>query len=218
LGGGDLSPEPPTTLTEAFVEAQTEVLCQLLQAQQRMAQQLQQLPPMQQKLRPFKPYLPRVPTQADINAIVDAIQMLEGQNSVLNQIVCDIIQGRYGESSKTRLADSLSQSLSASMVEQALLFYLLMDHVNQDQPQSSDSILPPSQLPMDLGKEERTSPSNKRTLLEIDISEWEITYKETRLRECKRRCDTSKTTQLPAGETHSQAARLGKRKKKLRRI
>jgi hypothetical protein len=219
LGGGDLSPPPPTTLTEAFVVAHTEVLCQILQAQQRMAQQLQQMPLMQQKLRPFKPCLPRVPTQADINAIVGAIQMLEGQNSVLNQIVYDIIQGRYGGPSQTSLADSLSQSLSASMVEKARLFNLLVEHGNQEQPQDSDSILPPSPLPMDLSKEERTSRSNKRILSEIDVSEWEITYQETRPRECKRRCDTGKTTQLPAGETHSQAARLGKRKKKkLRRI
>jgi hypothetical protein len=145
--------------------------------------------------------------------------MLEGQNSVLNQIVYDIIQGRYGGPSQTSLADSLSQSLSASMVEQARLFNLLVEHGNQEQPQDSDPILPPSQLPMDLSKEERTSRSNKRILSEIDVSEWEITYQETHLRECKRRCDTGKTTQLPAGETHSQAARLGKRKKKkLRRI
>jgi hypothetical protein len=47
LGSGDPSPPPPTTLTEAFVAAQTEVLCHILQAQQRMAQQLQKLPPMQ---------------------------------------------------------------------------------------------------------------------------------------------------------------------------
>jgi hypothetical protein len=46
-GSGDLSLPPPTTLTEAFVEAHAEVLCQLLQAQQRMAQQLQQMPSMQ---------------------------------------------------------------------------------------------------------------------------------------------------------------------------
>jgi hypothetical protein len=97
--------------------------------------------------------------------------MLEGQNSVLNQIVYDIIQGRYGGPSQTSLADSLSQSLSASMVEQARLFNLMVKHVNQDQPQASDSILPPSQLPMDLKKEERTSQRNKRVLAEIDVSE-----------------------------------------------
>jgi hypothetical protein len=183
-----------------------------------MAQQLQQMQPMQQKLRPFKPCSPKVPTQTNINAIVGAIQMLEGQNSVLNQIVYDIIQGRYGESSPTSLVDSLSQSLSASMVEEARLFNLLVEHVNQDQPQASDSILPPSQLPMDLRKEERTSRSNKRVLSEIDVCEWEIMYKETRPRESKRSCDTGKTTQLPAGETQSQVEMLGKRKGKKLRI
>jgi hypothetical protein len=66
------------------------------------------------------------------NVIVGAIQMLEGQNSVLNQIVYDTIQGRYGGPSQTSLADSLSQSLSTSMVEQVCLFNLLMEHVNQD--------------------------------------------------------------------------------------
>jgi hypothetical protein len=47
---GDLSPPPPTMLTEAFVAAHTDVLCQILQTQQRMAQQLQQMSSMQQKL------------------------------------------------------------------------------------------------------------------------------------------------------------------------
>jgi hypothetical protein len=37
---GDPSPPPPTTLTEAFMAAHTDVLCQILQAQQRMAKQL----------------------------------------------------------------------------------------------------------------------------------------------------------------------------------
>jgi hypothetical protein len=99
-----------------------------------MAQQLQQMSPMQQRLQPSKPCSPEVPTQSDINAIVGATQLLEGQNSVLNQMVYDIIQGRYGEPSQTSLADRLSQSLSASMVEQARLFNLLVEYVNQDQP------------------------------------------------------------------------------------
>jgi hypothetical protein len=43
-GSGDLTQPPPTMLTEAFVAAHTEVLCQLLQTQQQMAQQLQQMP------------------------------------------------------------------------------------------------------------------------------------------------------------------------------
>jgi hypothetical protein len=71
------------------------------------------------------------------------------------------------------------------MVEQARLFNLLVEHVNQDQPQASDSILPPSQLPMDLSKEETKSQSGKQVLSEIDVSEWEITYKETRPCESK---------------------------------
>jgi hypothetical protein len=63
LSSGGLSPPPPTTMTEAFVAARTEVLCQILQAQQRMAQQLQQMQPMQQKPRPFEPCSPRIPTR-----------------------------------------------------------------------------------------------------------------------------------------------------------
>jgi hypothetical protein len=90
-GSGDLTLPPPTMLTEAFVVAHTEVLCQLLQAQQWMAQQLQQMPPMQQKIQSSKPCSPKVPTQSDINAIVSATQLLEGQNSMLNQMVSDII-------------------------------------------------------------------------------------------------------------------------------
>jgi hypothetical protein len=42
-GSGDLSPPPPTTLTEAFMAAHTDVLCLILQVEQRMAQQLQQM-------------------------------------------------------------------------------------------------------------------------------------------------------------------------------
>jgi hypothetical protein len=216
-GNGDLTLPPPTTLTEAFVAAHTDVLCQILQAQQRMAQKLQQMPPMQQKLRFSEPCPPEVPTQSDINAIVGATQLLEGQNSMLNQMVYDIIQGRYGKPSQNSLVDSLSQSLSASMVEQARLFNLLEEYVNQDQPQAPDSILPPSRLPMDLRAEERANRGDKRVLSEIDVSEWEITCKETRPREGKRRCDASKTTQLPASATRSRATRL-KRKKQRKRL
>jgi hypothetical protein len=213
-GSGDLTLPPPTALTEAFMAAHTDVLCQILQAQQRMAQQLQQMPPMQQKLRPSKPSSPEVPTQSDKSDILGATQMLEGQNFMLNQMVYDIIQGHYGKPSQTSLADSLSRSLSASMVEQAQLFNLLVEYVNQDQPQASDFILPLSQLPMDLREEERANRGNKRVLSEIDVSEWEITCKETCPREGKRRCDTSKTTQLLVGKMLSQATRLRRKKKK----
>jgi hypothetical protein len=71
---------------------------------------------------------------------------------------------------------------------------------------------------MDLRKEERASLKNKRVLSEIDVSEWEITCKETRPREGRRRCATSKATQLPVGETLSQAIKLRKKKKKKIRL
>jgi hypothetical protein len=160
-GSGDLTLPPPAMLTEAFVTAHTEVLRQLLQTQQRMAQQLPRIPPMQPKVQPSKPCSPEVPTQRDINAIVGATQLLEGQNTMLNQMVSDIIQGRYGKPYQNGLADSLSQSLSASMVEQARLFNLLEEYVKQDQPQASDSILPPSRLPMDLRAEEKANRGHK---------------------------------------------------------
>jgi hypothetical protein len=217
-GSGDLTLLPPTTLIEAFVAEHTDMLCQLLQAQQRMDQQLQQMPPMQQRIQPSKPCSPEVPTQSDINTIVSATQLLEGQNSVLNQMVYDITQARYGEPSQTSLADSLSQSLSASMVEQACLFNLLVEYVNQDPPQVSDSILPPSRLPMNLRQEERANRGNKRVLSDTNVSEWEITCKETRPHEGKQRCDNSKATQLPISETRSRAVRLRKKRKKRLRL
>jgi hypothetical protein len=215
-GSGDLTLPPPTMLTEAFVAAHTEVLCQLLQTQQQMAQQLQQMPSMQSKLPPSKPGSPEVPTQRDINAIVGATQLLKGQNSVLNQMVYDIIQGRYGKPYQNSLADSLSKSLSASMVEQARLFNLLEQYVNRDQPQASDSVLPPSRLPMDLRAEERENRGNKRVLSEIDVSEWEITCTETRPHKGKRRCNTNKTTQLPASATPSQTTKCTRKKERNR--
>jgi hypothetical protein len=94
---------------------------------------------------------------------------------VLSQTVYDVIQGRYGRPYQNSLADSLSQSLSASMVEQARLFNPLEDYVNQDQPIASDSILPPSRLPMDLRAEDRANRGSKRVLSEIVVSECEIT-------------------------------------------
>jgi hypothetical protein len=187
-------------LTQAFVTTHTEVLRQLLQTQQRMAQQLPQMPPLQQKVQPSKPCSLKVPTQRDMNAIVGVTQLLEGQNSVLSQMVYDIIQGHYGKPYQNSLADSLSQSLSASMVEQVRLFNLLEEYVNQDQPQASDSILPPSRLPMDLREEEKANRGPKRVLSEIDVSEWEITCTETCSREGKRSCNPSKATQLPVSE------------------
>jgi hypothetical protein len=175
---------------------------------------------MQSKLQPSKSCSPEVPTPRDINTIVGATQLLEGQNSVLNQMVNDIIQGRYGKPYQNSLADSLSQSLSVSMVEQAHLFNLLEEYVNQGQLQASDSILPPSRLPMDLRAEEEAFRGNKRGLPEIDVSEWEITCTETCPREGKRSCNTSKTTQRTAGTPSVRTSKKAKKKEKrrLRRI
>jgi hypothetical protein len=44
-GSGDLLPPPPMTSVETFMATQTEVLRQILQTQQQMAQQMQQIPP-----------------------------------------------------------------------------------------------------------------------------------------------------------------------------
>jgi hypothetical protein len=69
---------------------------------------------------------------------------------------------------------------------------------------------------MDLREEERANRGNKQVLSEIDVSEWEITCKETCLREGKRRCDTSKATQLPVGGMLTHATRLRRKMKKKR--
>jgi hypothetical protein len=121
----------------------------------------EQMQPTQQKPQYFEPCSPEVPSQTDMNTVVGAIQMLEGQNAVLSQIVYNIVHGHYKELSRTSFADSLSQSISTSMVQQAHLFNILVDHVNQDQLHTFDSILPPSKLLMDLRKEESKSRSNK---------------------------------------------------------
>jgi P pilus assembly chaperone PapD len=60
---------------------------------------------------------------------------------------------------------------------------------------------------MHLREEERANRGNKRVLPEIEVSEWEITCKET-----------SKATQTPVGETPSQATRLRRKKKKRLRL
>jgi hypothetical protein len=121
---------------------------------------------------------PRVPTQGDIGTIVDAIEMLEEQNSVLSHIVDNILQDRYQGLSQTSLTDGLSQALFTSVVEQARLCNLLVDHMKKHQLSTSDSLLPPSKLPMDLTKEEGKSRSHKRAFPEMDFSEWGITLKE----------------------------------------
>jgi hypothetical protein len=167
-------------MVEAFMVAQTGVLCQTLQTQQ-LAQRMQQQPPHganpdgpnlvtttmnsagkdPKKPRPYESCSPRVPTQGDIDTIAGAIEMLEEQNSVLSHIVDNILQDLYQGLSQTSLTDGLSQALFTSVVEQARLCNLLVDHMKKNQLNTSDSLLPPSKLPMDLTKEEGKNRSHK---------------------------------------------------------
>jgi hypothetical protein len=131
-----------------------------------------------EKPRPYASCSPRAPTQGDIDTIAGAIKMLEEQNSVLSHIVDNILQDRYQGLSPTSLTDGLSQALFTSVVEQARLRNLLVDHMKKSQLNTSDSLRPPSKLPMDLTKEEGKRRSHKRAFHEMDLSEWGITLKE----------------------------------------
>jgi hypothetical protein len=130
------------------------------------------------KPKPSESCSPRVPTQGDIDTIAGAIKMLEEQNSVLSHIVDNILQDRYQGLSQTSLIDGLSQALFTSVVEQARLCNLLADHMKESQLNPSDSLLPPSKLPMNLTKEEGKSQNRRRAFPEMELSEWEITCKE----------------------------------------
>jgi predicted membrane metal-binding protein len=160
-------------MIEAFMAAQKGMLCQILQTQQQLVQMLQQQPPLSanpdgpnlvaqtmlsigkdpERPRPYESFSPRVPTQGNIDTIAGAIEMLEEQNSVLSHIVDNILQDRYQGLSQTSLTDGLSQALFTSVVEQARLCNLLADHMKKSQLNTSDSLLPPLKLPMDLTKE-----------------------------------------------------------------
>jgi hypothetical protein len=113
--GSDVQPLPSRTMVEAFMAAQKGMLYQILQTHQQLVQMLQQQPPHGanpdgpnlvaqtmnstrkdwEKTQPFESCSPRVPTQDDIDTIAGAIEMLEGQNSVLSHIVDNILQDRY---------------------------------------------------------------------------------------------------------------------------
>jgi hypothetical protein len=185
-------------MVEAFMAAQKRTLCQILQTQQQLVQILQQQPSLganpdgpnlvaqtmnstekdPAKPKPFESCSPRVPTQGDIDTIAGAIERLEEQNLVLSHMVDNILQDRYQGLSQTSLTDGLSQVLFTSVVEQARLCNLLVDHMKKSPLNTSDSLLPPSKLPMDLTKEEEKSQNRKRAFPEMDLSEWEITCKE----------------------------------------
>jgi hypothetical protein len=152
------------------------------------------------KPKPSESCSPRVPTQGDIDTIAGAIEMLEEQNSVLSHIVDNILQDCYQRLSQTSLTDGLSQALFTSVVEQARLCNLLVDHTKESQLNNSDSLLPPSKLPMDLTKEERKSRSHKRAFPEMDLSEWGITLREFCSRRGKKRDDNGKKPRQPASK------------------
>jgi hypothetical protein len=210
--GSDRPPLPPMMMVEAFMAAQKGMLCQILQTQQQLAQMLQQQPPLGAnpdgpnlvtqtmnstgkdpvKPKPSESFLPRVPTQGDIDTIAGAIEMLEERNSVLGYIVDNILQDRYQGLSQTSSTDGLSQALFTSVVEQARLCNLLVDHTKKNQLNTSDSVLSPSKLPMDLTKEEGKSRNRKRAFPEMDLSEWGFTCKEFCPRKGKQRDDDGK--------------------------
>jgi hypothetical protein len=180
--------------------------------QQQLIQMLQQQPPLganpdgpnlvaqtmistgkdPEEFRPYVSCSPRAPTHGDIDTIVGAIEMLEEQNLVLSHIVDNILQDRYQALSQTSLTDGLSHALVTSVVEQGRFCNLLVDHMKENQLKTSDSLLPPSKLPMDLTKEERKSRSHKRAFPEMDLSEWGITLREFCPREGKQMDDNSK--------------------------
>jgi hypothetical protein len=164
-------------MVEAFMAAQKGMLCQILQMQQQLVQMLQQQPPLganpngpnlvaqtmnstekdPAKPKPSESCSPRVPTQSDVDIITNAIKRLEEQNLVIGPIVDNILRDRYQELSQTSLTDGLSQALFTSVVEQARLCNLLADHMKKSQLNTSDCLLPPSKLPMELTKEEGKS-------------------------------------------------------------
>jgi hypothetical protein len=218
--GSDLPPLPPKMMVEAFMASQKGMLCQILQTQQQLVQMLQQQPPFganpagpnlvaqtiisagkdPERPQPYEYCSPRVPTQGDIDTIAGAIEMLEEQNSVLSHIVDNILQDRYQGLSQTSLTDGLSQALFTSVVEQARLCNLLVDHMKENQLNTSDSLLPPSKLPMDLTKKEGKSQSHKRAFPEMDLSEWGITLKEFCPRKGKQSDDSGKKPRQQASK------------------
>jgi hypothetical protein len=64
--------------------------------------------------------------------------------------------------------------------------------MRKSQLNTSDSLLPPSKLPMDLTKEEGKSQNRKRAFPVMDLSEWVITCKEFYPRKGRQRDDNDK--------------------------
>jgi hypothetical protein len=135
-------------------------------------------------LRPNEMFPSLPPTQEVVDIFANTMKILEDQNLVLSQLVQNVIHNRYQWLSQTSLSDSLSEAISESIMEQVYLFNLLMNHEAQNQQnqdsnqQLLDSLMPPSQLSMDLREEERRSKCRKRDLPKIDLNGWEITCTE----------------------------------------
>lgn len=124
------------------------------------------------------------PTLAD--AVDGVTKLLEGQNVVLDQLVQNVIRDHPQDLSQPSLIANLSRSISSSMVEHARLLDLLVRHTMLNQRTSgsdqnnSDSILPSSQLPMDLEEHKIQNRRYQRELPKVDVSDWEITCTEIR--------------------------------------
>jgi hypothetical protein len=161
-----------------------------------------------EKPQPYESSSPRVPTQGDIDTIAGAIEMLEEQNSLLSHFVDNILQDRYQGLSQTSLTDGLSQALFTSVVEKACLCNLLPDHMKENQLNTSDSLLPPSKLPMDLTEEEGKSRSRKRAFPKMDLSEWGITYRKFCPREDKQSDHSGKKLRQHASKPKELSPRI----------
>jgi hypothetical protein len=73
---------------------------------------------------------------------------------------------------------------------------------------TSNSLLPPSKLPMDLTKEEGKSWNHKRAFPEMDLSEWEITCKEFSPRKGRQRDNSSKKPRQQASKPKELSPRI----------
>jgi hypothetical protein len=72
--------------------------------------------------------------------------------------------------------------------------------MKKSQLNTSDSLLAPSKLPMDLTKEEGKSRSHKRAFPEMDLSEWGITLREFCPRKGKQSDNNGKKTRQQASK------------------
>jgi hypothetical protein len=72
--------------------------------------------------------------------------------------------------------------------------------MKKSQLNTSDSLLPPLKLPMDLTKEEGKSQNRERAFPEMDLSEWEITCRKFCLRRGKQNDNSDKKSRQQASK------------------